>query len=119
MPVLLLGTSSVSPLKTLSPFPLFFYVGPELKESAGPILFNAKHNKIHYIPGVKAVLGIFCALLGVIGIQVGILFSLNKVRQKQWETGVHQVCLDERCMSLMARMEGTCFKRVSLLRTTK
>lgn len=49
----------------------------------GPLLFNAKDKKIHYIPGVKAVLGIFCALVGVIGIQVGILFSLNKVRQRQ------------------------------------
>ncbi|WOO79258.1 putative transporter [Vanrija pseudolonga] len=48
----------------------------------GPLLFTDK-DKPAYVPGVKAVLGIFCALLGVIGFQVFSIFTLNKVRQKQ------------------------------------
>ncbi|WVR03370.1 hypothetical protein IAU60_000361 [Kwoniella sp. DSM 27419] len=49
----------------------------------GPLLFNSKDKATHYLPGVKATLGIFCALLAVIGIQVVILFFLNKQRQNQ------------------------------------
>ncbi|WVQ69233.1 uncharacterized protein L199_007450 [Kwoniella botswanensis] len=48
----------------------------------GPLLFEDK-DKPHYIPGIKAVLGIFCALLAVIGFEVIILFFLNKQRQRQ------------------------------------
>ncbi|WRT64786.1 uncharacterized protein IL334_001720 [Kwoniella shivajii] len=48
----------------------------------GPLLFKDQ-DKPHYVPGVKAVLGIFCALLAVIGFEVVILFFLNKQRQNQ------------------------------------
>ncbi|KAL7423998.1 hypothetical protein Q5752_001583 [Cryptotrichosporon argae] len=48
----------------------------------GPLLFNAR-DKPHYIPGVRAVLGIFCGLLGVIALQCAALATLNKVRQRQ------------------------------------
>ncbi|WWC59273.1 uncharacterized protein I303_101823 [Kwoniella dejecticola CBS 10117] len=48
----------------------------------GPLLFK-EQDKPHYIPGIKAVLGIFCALLAVIGFEVIILFFLNKQRQNQ------------------------------------
>lgn len=36
-----------------------------------------------YQPGVKIVMGMFCALLVVIGLQVVVLFFLNKQRQRQ------------------------------------
>lgn len=49
----------------------------------GPLLFDASQKNQHYLPGIKACLGIFCALLGVIGLQVFVLLSLNKVRGKQ------------------------------------
>ncbi|ORY23616.1 major facilitator superfamily domain-containing protein [Naematelia encephala] len=50
----------------------------------GPLLFNAK-DKPHYIPGVRAVLGLFCALLAVVGMQVVVLFFLNRQRENQRE----------------------------------
>ncbi|KAK4689354.1 oxysterol-binding protein 1, partial [Tremellales sp. Uapishka_1] len=46
------------------------------------LLFNAK-DKPHYIPGIKAVLAIFCVLLGVIAFQVVILFFLNKSKRRE------------------------------------
>jgi MFS family permease len=59
-----------------------FNAGSAAGNIIGPLLFDSK-DKPHYIPGVKATLGVFCALIGVIGIQVFVLLSLNKVRQKQ------------------------------------
>jgi hypothetical protein len=51
----------------------------------GPLLFNAKDKKVHYLPGLKAVLGIFCALLVVIGAQVACLMWLNRKRENERE----------------------------------
>ncbi|KAK8845364.1 hypothetical protein IAR55_006077 [Kwoniella newhampshirensis] len=48
----------------------------------GPLLFQAK-DRPHYVPGIKAVLGIFCALMAVVGLQTIVLFLLNKQRQSQ------------------------------------
>ncbi|WVF66373.1 hypothetical protein IAT40_001113 [Kwoniella sp. CBS 6097] len=48
----------------------------------GPLLFEAK-DKPHYLPGLRAVLAIFCALLASTGALVVILFFLNKQRQNQ------------------------------------
>jgi MFS family permease len=59
-----------------------FNAGSAAGNIIGPLLFDSK-DKPHYIPGVKATLGVFCALIGVIGIQAFVLLSLNKVRQKQ------------------------------------
>jgi MFS family permease len=59
-----------------------YNAGSSVGTIVGPLLFDAQ-DKPHYIPDVKATLGVFCALLGVIGIQCFVLFSLNKVRQRQ------------------------------------
>lgn len=48
----------------------------------GPYLFQKK-DAPKYAPGVKAVLGMFCALLAIIGFQVVTLWMLNKQRQRQ------------------------------------
>ncbi|WWC86921.1 uncharacterized protein L201_001800 [Kwoniella dendrophila CBS 6074] len=59
-----------------------FNAGSAAGNIIGPYLFKDA-DKPHYIPGIKAVLGIFCALLFVIGLQVVVLFFLNKQRQNQ------------------------------------
>jgi hypothetical protein len=59
-----------------------YNAGSAVGNIVGPLLFNAK-DKPRYVPGVKATLGVFCALVGVIGIQCFVLYTLNKVRQKQ------------------------------------
>lgn len=48
----------------------------------GPMLFPSSQSP-HYVPGIRTVLAIFCALLAVVGIQVVVLHALNKVRQNQ------------------------------------
>ncbi|WVQ80475.1 hypothetical protein IAT38_002580 [Cryptococcus sp. DSM 104549] len=48
----------------------------------GPLLFSDK-DKPHYLPGIKATLAIFCALLAVVGLTTAYLFVLNKQRQSQ------------------------------------
>lgn len=48
----------------------------------GPLLFNAK-DAPYYIPGIRGVLGIFSAQLACVGIQVVVLFFLNRVRRRQ------------------------------------
>ncbi|TYJ52804.1 hypothetical protein B9479_006567 [Cryptococcus floricola] len=48
----------------------------------GPLLFNAK-DKPHYLPGIRANLGLFCALFGTVGLCAFYLFVLNKQRQRQ------------------------------------
>jgi hypothetical protein len=48
----------------------------------GPLLFK-KQDAPHYVPGVRAVLIIFCILIILIGCQVGVLFLFNKQRQRQ------------------------------------
>ncbi|CAK9785980.1 MFS general substrate transporter [Cutaneotrichosporon oleaginosum] len=48
----------------------------------GPFLFASK-DAPQYKPGVKIVMGMFCALLVIIGMQVVVLFFLNKQRQRQ------------------------------------
>lgn len=48
----------------------------------GPLLFK-KEDKPHYVPGVRAVLIIFCILIALIGCQVIALFLFNKQRQRQ------------------------------------
>lgn len=59
-----------------------FNGGSAVGNIVGPLLFNAR-DKPHYLPGVRATLGVFCALIGVIGIQHLVLFFLNKARQRQ------------------------------------
>jgi hypothetical protein len=60
----------------------FFNAASAAGNIIGPLLFKAK-DKPYYAPGVRAVLIIFIALVGLIGIQVVILFLFNKQRQRQ------------------------------------
>lgn len=47
----------------------------------GPLLF--KTGAPRFLSGVKAVLAIFCALIGAIGLQVALLWFFNQQRQRQ------------------------------------
>ena len=59
-----------------------YNAGNAVGNIVGPLLFDSK-DAPHYVPGVRAVMGIFCALLGVIGIQVFVLIFLNRQRERQ------------------------------------
>ena len=48
----------------------------------GPMLFKDE-DKPHYVPGVRAVMIIFCVLIFLLGVQVVLLFLFNKQRQRQ------------------------------------
>ncbi|WWD02705.1 hypothetical protein V865_000746 [Kwoniella europaea PYCC6329] len=48
----------------------------------GPLLFNSK-DKPRYLPGLRATLGVFAAMLGLIGLCMGLIFLLNKQREGQ------------------------------------
>ncbi|OCF57150.1 hypothetical protein L486_04605 [Kwoniella mangroviensis CBS 10435] len=48
----------------------------------GPLLFNSK-DKPRYLPGLRATLGVFAAMLGLIGLCMGLIFILNKQRERQ------------------------------------
>ncbi|KAF2862915.1 MFS general substrate transporter [Piedraia hortae CBS 480.64] len=48
----------------------------------GPLLFNSR-DAPEYLPGLRAVLGIFCALVVCIGLQVVVLKFLNKLQSKK------------------------------------
>lgn len=60
----------------------FFNAASAAGNIVGPLLFKAK-DKPYYVPGVRAVLIIFIALVGLIGIQVVLLFLFNRQRQNQ------------------------------------
>jgi hypothetical protein len=49
----------------------------------GPLLFKAEDRESFYLPGVRAVMGIFIALIGCIAFQVVLLWLYNKQRQNQ------------------------------------
>ncbi|KAG7093428.1 hypothetical protein E1B28_007108 [Marasmius oreades] len=49
---------------------------------AGPLLFTDNDAPL-YIPGLRAVLGIFIALMAVVGFQVVNLMFLNKLKERQ------------------------------------
>lgn len=60
-----------------------YNAGSSAGNIVGPSLFKSKDEKNHYLPGLQAVLGIFCALVGSVGLQVIVLMGLNKKRQSQ------------------------------------
>ena len=59
-----------------------YNAGSAVGNIVGPLLFNKK-DKPHYTPGLKVVMGMFCALLAIIGFQVVCLYLLNGVRERQ------------------------------------
>ncbi|KAL4920404.1 major facilitator superfamily domain-containing protein [Aspergillus aurantiobrunneus] len=48
----------------------------------GPLLFNEKDAPT-YLPGLRACLGIFAALVAIVLIQLGVLFYLNKSQERR------------------------------------
>lgn len=61
----------------------FFNAASAAGNIIGPLLFKAEDKASHYTPGVRAVLGIFIALVGLIGVQVIVLWMFNKQRSRQ------------------------------------
>lgn len=59
-----------------------YNAGSSAGNIVGPLLFTSADAKIHYSPGAKAVLGIFCAMIACVGIQFGVLYMLNRSKQK-------------------------------------
>ncbi|KAJ5971525.1 Major facilitator superfamily domain general substrate transporter [Penicillium vulpinum] len=59
-----------------------YQAGTSAGALAGPLLFTAEQAP-SYLPGIRAVLGIFIALIGLVVIQVFNLFWLNKQHSKQ------------------------------------
>lgn len=56
-------------------------VGNSLGNIIGPNLFKLE-DKPAYTPGLQATLIIFCLLFACIGVQIGILFMMNKKKEK-------------------------------------
>lgn len=59
-----------------------YNIGSSAGNIIGPLLFNAK-DKPAYKPGLKATMGIFIALMVMIGAQAAILAFLNKLKEKE------------------------------------
>lgn len=59
-----------------------YNMGSSAGNIIGPLLFNAK-DKPYYYPGLAGTLGCFIALAGLIVIQSGLLFFLNKQHSKE------------------------------------
>ncbi|WVQ93989.1 hypothetical protein IAU59_001067 [Kwoniella sp. CBS 9459] len=83
-----------------------FNAGSAAGNIIGPLLFEAK-DKPHYLPGLRAVLGIFCALLASTGALVVILFFLNKQRQNQREAHGKPRYIKDHSMSTKYQAYGT------------
>lgn len=49
---------------------------------AGPVLYNA-NDAPRYLPGLRGTMGVFCAMMGVNVICFGMIFLLNKTRERQ------------------------------------
>lgn len=78
----------------------FFNAASAAGNIVGPLLFQAK-DKPYYTPGVRAVLIIFIALVGLVGIQVVLLFLFNKQRENQREAAgkprkIHDTSMDSK-----------------------
>jgi uncharacterized membrane protein YraQ (UPF0718 family) len=58
------------------------HLRPTFSHRLGPLLFSADQAP-HYLPGIRAVLGIYCALVVAIVAQVLVLWRSNKTRQTQ------------------------------------
>ena len=70
------GTTKKSVMMSL------YNAGSSAGNIVGPLLFNSKDAPAYH-PGLRGVLGIFCALVGVVGIQVANLVVLNKMQSKK------------------------------------
>jgi hypothetical protein len=59
-----------------------YNIGSSAGNIIGPLLFSAKDKPL-YKPGLKATMGIFIGLMVLIGAQAAILFTLNKLKEKE------------------------------------
>lgn len=95
----------------------------------GPLLFAvptaraAERGINKYLPGTKAVMGIFCALVAAIGLQVCLLFLLNKQRQRQRVAHgkpkfIHDTSMDDRYTQFASDPEETGLGQNALLDMT-
>ncbi|KAF4816280.1 putative transporter [Colletotrichum siamense] len=70
------GTTKKSVLLSL------YNAGSSAGNIVGPLLFNSK-DAPQYRPGLTKVMGITCALLAIIGLQVIVLFISNKMQERK------------------------------------
>lgn len=59
----------------------FYNAGASAGNIIGPLLFTANQAPA-YLPGLRKVLGVYIALVGVFGIQVGMLMWLNRSQER-------------------------------------
>ncbi|CAI6099476.1 hypothetical protein V2G26_013071 [Clonostachys chloroleuca] len=60
----------------------FFNIGVSAGNIIGPLLFNAQ-DAPYYKPGLQKTMGITCALIAAIGLQVVNIFFLNKMQERK------------------------------------
>ncbi|KZO94328.1 MFS general substrate transporter [Calocera viscosa TUFC12733] len=60
----------------------FYQAASSAGNIIGPLMFQSA-DKPYYYPGLKATLGVFCALFGIVIIQIFNLMFLNKLKEKQ------------------------------------
>lgn len=70
------GTTKKSVIMSL------FNIGVSAGNIIGPLLFN-QNDAPYYKPGLEKVMGITCALVAVIALQVVNLFFLNKIQERK------------------------------------
>lgn len=76
----LVGNTAGTTKKTV--LMVVYNIGVSAGNIIGPLLFNAVDAPA-YIPGLRAVLGMFCALVAIIFAQWFLLFTLNKRQEKK------------------------------------
>jgi len=76
----LVGNTAGTTKKTV--LTVVYNIGVSAGNIIGPLLFNAKDAPT-YLPGLRAVLGMFCALIAIIFAQWLLLVALNKRQEKR------------------------------------
>lgn len=61
---------------------VIYNIGSSAGNIIGPLLFNSK-DAPSYLPGLRAVLGLFCAMVGAILAQWFLLFTMNKSQERK------------------------------------
>lgn len=61
---------------------VIYNIGSSAGNIIGPLLFKTE-DKPAYLPGLQAVLGIFCAMIAIVFCQWLLLFSMNKSQEKR------------------------------------
>ena len=85
------GTTKKSVMMSL------YNAGSSAGNIVGPLLFNKKDAPAYH-PGLRGVLGIFCALVGVVGIQLANLMVLNKFQSRKRVANGKQAVIKDHSM---------------------